>query len=275
MELEKTDSSSNHRRSHERVLFKKEAILRSANGQSAWGLTRDVSLRGAFLVIPNTNHGFGIGDAGFLKLPSLGSDKEFPCRVVHVNDKGIGLELHGKSINFGAILTESLLMETQVRLGVDLEPMDHIHVKITATSSTMPKKFPNVHLIKISETKVEFLYPSSSDWTPSLGESLNLEIRKQPHLPIMLEGVVRALSTTQSRNAMNPEGKICSMILPTMPKEKGHAIRELVRDLHAKRLKQLAADRASYFALSSGPDPLPRKHSEIVHDIGRFFKKSR
>ncbi len=232
-------------------------------------------MRGAFLIIPNTNHGIGVGDTGFLKLPSLGPDKEFPCRVVHVNDKGVGLELHGKSINFGAILTESLLMETQVRLGVDLEPTDHIQLKIVATSSTMPKQFPNVHLIKISETKVDFLYPSSSAWTPNLGESLNLEIRKHPHLPITLEGVVRALSTTQSRNAMNPEGKICSLILPTMPKEKGNAIRELVRDLHAKRLKQLAADRASYFALNSGPDPLPRKRSEVLQDLGRFFKKGR
>lgn len=273
MELDNKISSFHYRRAHERILFKNEAVLELADGKILWGITRDVSLAGVFLITTNTTHGIEVGNEGLLRVTVLNSHRGFPCRVVQVRDGGIGVALRSKENDFSSTLTEALLQETTIRLGADLEPSDHIQLILLETSSPTPRGIPDVHLVKISGSAMEFLFSSSSDWSPQPGDCLNLEIRKYQQTPIIVEGVVRAVSTAKSGNYRSSDGRICSVILPTLAKDKESIVKELLRDLHTKRLHQLTTQRASYFALHSGPDQPPRSRPEMFKDIERFFRK--
>ncbi|MEO5327092.1 MAG: PilZ domain-containing protein [Magnetococcus sp. THC-1_WYH] len=271
MKSDTESMSSHHRRSHERVLFKHDVVLELVGGKSVWGMTRNVSLRGVFLVAANVPPDVGTGNEGLLKLNISNSVKTFPCRVVYVRDNGIGIELQQKGIDFGATLTEALMQETLIRLGADINVADHLQLKLLKPSQKYQESLPKVRLIKISGNHMEFLFPALSGWSPEPGDCLNLEIRKHPYTPIAVEGVVRSVAKANAKDSMNPDDKVCSLLLPAMPKNTEGAIKALVRDLHTKRLENIAIQRASNFALHSGSDQKPKARPELRKDLERFF----
>lgn len=262
---------SHHRRSHERVFFKHKVVLELVGGKFVWGITRDVSLRGVFLVAANISPDIGTGNEGLLKLNISNSEKAFPCRVVYVQDNGIGIELQQKGIDFGATLTEALMQESLIRLGADIKVADNLQLKLLKPSQKDQENLPEVRLVKISGSHIEFLFPAASGWSPKPGDCLHVEIRKYQHAPVAVEGVVRSVVKANANDSTNPDDKMCSLILPAMPKNTEGAIKELVRDLHAKRLEKIATQRASHFALHSGPDQKPKARPELRKDLERFF----
>ncbi|HAT49418.1 MAG: PilZ domain-containing protein [Nitrospirae bacterium] len=268
MKSETESTASHHRRSHERVFFKHDVVLELVGGKSVWGMTRNVSLRGVFFVAANNFSDVETGHEGLLKLNISNSVKAFPCRVVYVRDHGIGLELQQKGVDFGATLTEALMQETLIRLGADTNVADHIQMKILKSSQKNQESLPKVRLVKISGSHMEFLFPTSSGWSPGPGDRLGLEIRKYPHVPIAVDGVVRSVV---KGNSMNPDDRMCSLFLSAMPKDTEGAVKALVRDLHVKQLEKIAVQRASNIALHSGPDQKPKVRQELRKDLERFF----
>lgn len=268
MKSETESTPSHHRRSHERVFFRHEAVLELVSGKSVWGMTRNVSLRGVFFVAANNSSDVETGHEGLLKLNISNSVKAFPCRVVYVRDNGIGLELQQKGIDFGATLTEALMQETLIRLGADTNVADNLQLKILKSSQKNQGSLPKVRLVKISGNHMEFLFPASSGWSPGPGDCLGLEIRKYQYAPIAIEGVVRSVVKASS---MNPDDKMCVLLLSAMPKTTEGAVKALVRDLHVKQLENIAKQRASNIALHSGPDQKPKDRQELRKDLERFF----
>ncbi|MBF0126239.1 MAG: PilZ domain-containing protein [Magnetococcales bacterium] len=252
------------RRKHERVWFKYQAVLELSGGKSLWGITRDVSLRGLFLCTTGVPAGVAVGDTGFLRLTVLNLKKEFPCRVAHVSQQGIGLELHDKGEHFGATLTASLLQETQVRLGADVSFTDHI--RVTRVGASPSVVFSDGRLVKISISHMEFSFTVSPEWTLKPGEELKLEILQPRHAPIVVDGVVRSVMSGES-----PTEKVCALVFAVLSEKTIAEVRELVRTLHGKRLQNMMTQRSTAIGLQSGADLPRRTRPEMRQQLERFY----
>lgn len=271
MQSDNTATSSHHRRAYERVLFKHMAVLNFDGGKSLLGITRNVSLHGVFLVATNVPPDIEPDNEGFLGLTISNSKKTFPCRVAHVQDNGIGIALQKKGTNFGTTLSESLMQKTQIWLGVDIKSTDHLQLTLLNTSTSTPREIPDIRLTKIHGNHIEFRFSSSYDRSLKLGDSLSLEIRQYERTPITLKVVVQSISTAHSKNTLNSDETVCSVVFSVIPENTESAIKNLVRDLHTQRLDQIVTERASYLALHSGPDQPPKPRSEVFKNIERFF----
>ncbi|MEO5331416.1 MAG: PilZ domain-containing protein [Magnetococcus sp. YQC-5] len=274
-EQERSDTSS--RRRHERVYFKYQAVLELAGGKTFWGITQDVSLRGLFLNVTGVPAGVEVGDVGLLRLTVLNLKKEFPCRVAHVRNAGIGIELFDKGENFGATLTATLLQETHVRLGADVDAHDAIKVVLRALPSSLKTITPTTtleaRLVKISVSHMEFIFSALAGWSLEPGMPLHLEILKTRHAPILVEAVVRSVVPAHDRECSPStlNDKICAVVFSVMPDHTASAIKELVRTLHSRRLQLMMQQRSMSIGLQAGPDQPLRTRPAVRRDLERFF----
>ncbi|MBF0427471.1 MAG: PilZ domain-containing protein [Magnetococcales bacterium] len=272
-EVSKTDHES--RRKYERVWFKYQAVLEITDGKTFWGISRDVSLRGLFLVTTGVPIGVAVGNTGVLRLTVLNVKKEFPCRVAHVGSNGLGIELFDKGESFGAVLTASLLQDTQIRLGADVDANDLLKV-VVRRAPIMPslKGGGETRLLKISSGNMEFIYSLLFGWSFKAGDALQLEIQQSPQDPIVVEGVVRTILSKDSRIFDQVNDRICAVVFSVLPDRVSNAIRELVGRIHSRRLQKMMMQRATSLSLKADPSPfVHRSRSEVGKDLERFFGK--
>ncbi|MBF0180262.1 MAG: PilZ domain-containing protein [Magnetococcales bacterium] len=254
-------ANSPSRRRHERVWFKCQATLHLPGGKTLWGMTRDVSLRGIFLAMAAPPSDVANGATGTLRLTVNTLQKEFPCRVVHVSDQGLGIELNDQGENFGAALTASLLQETQVRLGADVAYTDFIRVAKPGSSGIEGR------LNKISISHMEFTFAPASGWNePKAGDELRLEIIQPRMDPLPVSGVVRTV-----HKAEKPAEKSCALLFTNLPDRTTEALKKLVQSLHDQRLRNMVTQRTTAIGLNQGGD-MPRwTRPDLRQNLERFY----
>ncbi len=272
MQEEQEQLATHARRRHERVWFKYQAVLELVGGKTFWGITRDVSLRGLFLNTTGVPIGIQVGDTGVLRLTVLNLKKEFPCRIAHVTGQGIGIELFEHGENFGATLTASLLQETQVRLGADVDSSDHIRIALRRPPNSVTSyALPEARLIKISVSHMDFSFDNLSGWSLKAGDALKLEIVRPRQTPIAVDGVVRSVLSANFMDHQRADEKVCSVIFSVLSNSTTESIKELVRSLHARRLQQMLVQRSTSIGLQSGSDLPRRTRPTVRRDLVRFF----
>ncbi|MBF0126348.1 MAG: PilZ domain-containing protein [Magnetococcales bacterium] len=227
MTTSKPPSSGSVRRRHERIPFADQAVMVFADGASCTGITRDVSLHGLFLTLSAPPAGVVVGQEGVLQMFSSMTRKEFKCRVAYVAQNGFGVELLDKRAGFSADLTDSLMLESQFRVGVELLAGETIPVeghKVAARQSA----FQQARLIKISSSHLEFCLPAFSGFHPATGDRLELRIVHAQPPPIVMEGVVRSITA----------GGVCAVACEGVAEPVLRAMKTLMRHLIDKRLQR-------------------------------------
>ncbi|MBF0295790.1 MAG: PilZ domain-containing protein [Magnetococcales bacterium] len=249
------------RRRHERVWFKCQATLNLPGGKTLWGMTRDVSLRGIFLAMAAPPTDVTKGATGTLRLTVNTLQKEFPCRVAHVCDQGVGIELNDQGENFGAALTASLLQETQVRLGADVCHTDFIRVARQGNDTT------DGRLTKISISHMEFTFIPSSGWNePKPGDELRLAILQPRMEPLPVNGVVRTVLKGEKASE-----KTCALLFTNLSDKTTEALKKLVQSLHDQRLRNLVTQRTTAIGLNRGGDTPRWARPEVRQRLERFY----
>lgn len=231
MEAKPAPPSGTVKRRHDRIPFSGQAVLVLADGVTCTGTTRDVSLHGLFLVCKTAQEGVAIGQQGVLQLASSQSRKEFKCRIVHVANGGIGIELIDKDTEFSSDLTDSLMLETQFRVGMNVTEEQRILVSGRLLHATRQGTFQQARLSKIGLNHMECAIPPFAPFFPGAQDRLELRIMPPRHAPIVLEGVVRSLSQATD--------KICSVAFPDTPDKTIQQIKELMQRLIDERVQRV------------------------------------
>ncbi|MBF0181849.1 MAG: PilZ domain-containing protein [Magnetococcales bacterium] len=235
---------SRSRRRHDRMGFRYRVELEFPGGKSMSGITRDVSLNGAFLAPAFIPHGVREGSSGLLHMIVLEQRKTFPFRVVHLGESGIGIEMHNQGENFAMTMSASILQETQVDLGVEVLENDCIRVIRDRQVGCEGR------VVKITPGHIEFVFLPAREWGElAAGSRLELTLT-QPKCPALpLVGVVRG-----ARGGPIDGEKVCTLRLRDIKEATVDALRERIRMLHGKRLRETPFRAESTTAFSSGAD---------------------
>lgn len=265
MEAVQDGASGLVRRRYERIGFSDQAVLELPGGRTLHGLTRDVSLHGLSLNLTETPAGVHVGQQGLLRLFAVAGDKEFPCRVVHVSGHGVGIELLDASRSFSANLTDSLMKETQLRLGVELGASEDVRVLCHSGAAVV-----ECRLLKIAVDQLLFLAPSLSGFAARGGDAIDLEIRHGRLAPFALTGRVRSVQIADSRMDERLAARNCTVALSGLSEKSLQAIRELIRTIHDGRSQGVMPRAPTSLPAGNGPQS-PRSSRVLQKDFERLF----
>ncbi|MEO5331949.1 MAG: PilZ domain-containing protein [Magnetococcus sp. YQC-5] len=260
MEARKEATTPHWHRRCERVWFNHYAVLEFPGGNKCIGMTRDISLRGLFLSTDTPPIEVTQEMQGILRTTLLNEERTFPCRVVHVSQDGVGIELYEKGENLSASLAVSMVQETQVRLGTPVAFEDYIRIALVGKPTSSGR------MTKISITQMEFAFIPSSEWNFKIGSAIKLEIHQLRHGQIVVDGIVRSVMPGDA-----PPDKICFLVFSDMSEKTVNAIKELVYTLHRKRLQAVLTKRSATIGLQAGADQPSRPHQEVRQELERFF----
>lgn len=240
MNLSNQKNITAYKRSHDRVSFKHQVILELSDKKIFHGILQDVSLRGVFLILNDSPIGIKTGDEGFLQITLSNQPKKFPCKLAHIRNQGIGLQMLDKGIQFGASLTEALMQETHQRLGEEINQNKIIPVILHRTSLGATSQL-EARLVKININHLEFsCLPMFIASEPlKSGERLKLDIHLPRHPLIQVEGTLQ--STKNSQNLDHKNKTIHIVSFSATDENNSKAIQELIRLLHEYRLKHSVA----------------------------------
>ncbi|MBF0181670.1 MAG: PilZ domain-containing protein [Magnetococcales bacterium] len=244
------------RRRHERVVFSGRAVLTLPDGTVCAGETRDVSLHGLFLVLPEIPAGVVYGCQGVLRLTELHHQREFLCRVVHVAPQGLGIELQDHSVSFGSDLTGSMLRATRFQVGVTIPPDSTMPVTLLWSGGGMLRAY----LLKISISRMECVVPVHSAPPPAPGERLAWRIEPAAHDPIEGEGEMRSARDQGAE-------KICQVAVAPLAEHARRAVEGLIQ-----RLSDHQAQRGLAGIANPTPDRFPAGQSRQVKQLQKAFE---
>ncbi|MBF0295523.1 MAG: PilZ domain-containing protein [Magnetococcales bacterium] len=239
------EQTARSRRRHDRMGFRYRVELEFPGGKSLAGVTRDVSLNGAFLAPAFIPQSVQEGSTGLLHMIVLEQKKTFSFRVVHIGKHGIGIELRNQGENFGVTMSASILQETQVDLGADV--VEHDLIRVTGSH----RGGCEGRVVKLTPGQLEFVFLPAREWGELVvGSRLELTLTqpKCPSLP--LAGVVRGV-----RGGPLAGEKVCTLRLSDIKEATIEALRERIRILHGKRLRETPcrAEHAGALVIGSGP----------------------
>ncbi|NGZ05979.1 MAG: hypothetical protein G8237_06440 [Magnetococcales bacterium] len=268
-----TPTTTHSRRRHERVRVRYTAELTLDSGQKVSGSTLDLSLLGVFFTHTDSRSELRVGSKGKIRLLGLNDNKDFACRVIHVNTSGCGLMLtQTTSAGFGVSMTDSLMQEIQSRIGLEIDSKELIRIRWhnpAERGALSPLALG--WLAKVSTSNLEFGYPLSSGWNFKMGDSIQIELVPARQPPFPVHGLVRMILSGDPRCQDLVNDRICVLILKEQPGRDNQPLRELIRDLHARRLQRMMTQRSTSLALHSGADPAPRSRPETRRDLERFY----
>lgn len=98
-------------RKWERMEYQTAMVFMLNDGRSIDGHIINVSLSGVFMLVPDSDDIPKIGDAGVLHILPKEDNLVFPCQVVRVTQKGVGLNFNDKQAAFGMFVTHELMLD--------------------------------------------------------------------------------------------------------------------------------------------------------------------
>ncbi|MBF0610603.1 MAG: PilZ domain-containing protein [Magnetococcales bacterium] len=122
------------RRRQPRCLLRRDAELMLANGQIIKGRTDDAGSGGVFFVFEQSKALLKSGENAVLRLTSPFQEvEEISCRIAHIKENGVGLQVDTSDGRFGLIVSSDLYMDLQKSVGINIP--DRIHVRVAVTLS--------------------------------------------------------------------------------------------------------------------------------------------
>ncbi|MBF0126571.1 MAG: hypothetical protein HQM02_05100 [Magnetococcales bacterium] len=101
------------RRNTERQAHETRVMFTGAGGAHCEGVTRDISPTGLKMLSWKPLKGFDEGENGVLRLVWDGGQERFPCQVMRLAGRELGLRLEDKQERFQSLVREELLAELQ------------------------------------------------------------------------------------------------------------------------------------------------------------------
>lgn len=266
-----TQPETPSRRKHERVRVRYPAELALDGGPKLSGHTQDLSLAGICFAPATRSNDLLIGRLCKIRLTGMSENREFSCRVVHLQGHGCGLRLtETGGAGFGAIVTDAMMQEIQIRIGMEIDSDDTIRVKWINPDPKAQSAFTLGWLVKIGGTNMEFGYPVSSGWNFKMGDTIQVELQPWSQPAFQVNGLVRMILSGDPRCRDRVNERVCVLVMPAS-QVNNPALRDLLFYLHSKRLKRLMTQRSTSVALQSGGDPPLRSRQESRRDLERFY----
>ncbi|MEO5377630.1 MAG: PilZ domain-containing protein [Magnetococcus sp. DMHC-6] len=266
------DNSSQGRenRKYDRIKFELEARLRLPNGKVLIGKTENVSIRGCFLVVDTHLVEVKTGDEAVLSLHFVGQDvKNFPCCVVHVSSRGLGLDVTSA---LGMELTAAYLEATQHSLsstfGVEVTTVSGIRCTMQGASER-EEVYSDVIRLSALELTVALSSRLVPVWfKPHITTKVMLAL---PALPVLhVQG--RVVSVTSAVGVDGREMvKHFRVRLLNLSTEATRQIENFASGLDRNRLAKLMEDRSQINMRKFYPEPIKKERKEIGLDLSRFF----
>lgn len=255
------------RRQFERLTFQKSASFTLATGLSFRGMTRDVSIRGAFLLTERQPLGVESGTTGKLAINIGGKENEFECQVAHVREDGLGLHIQKGSQNFGFALTSAIFGEVGMKLGWELESSRAMPVTVQCPGATTATKG---RIVRLSGLRLSFCAPSSL-LRESRGQEVDVTLHPPQQEPLLFKGRLAPSNLWDQQSPCRGMDQLFALELTHVDSQQRHILDSLARSLQQEHYQRSIKDRAKVNTLLSGPEVRRKNHTEIRDDLQRFF----
>ncbi|MBF0110111.1 MAG: PilZ domain-containing protein [Magnetococcales bacterium] len=262
--------SGNNRRAFDRSRFVVGCTCTLATGEIVSGETADISPRGVGVGGPLGGR-CEIGAEGVLRLNLTGfSDRAFSCIVIHHSSGTVGLQIKNPRDNLGLVVTQAVLGDINVRMGVDGTQWTGFDVFIKGMGGVpLP-----VSIEKLTVRNAEFSFSSSVQRATWLQRDLRIEvIVRLRGSEVRVFGVVT--EPPFSRRDRFGMISIVRVLFHNSVDGSSNRLAELIRGAHEKRLTVLLQNRALAH-VERFDDPLHRFGREkIRRDMDRFLPQKR
>ncbi|MBF0285136.1 MAG: PilZ domain-containing protein [Magnetococcales bacterium] len=185
--LFKPDSDPGSQRRYARIPYHHEMTIVINGGRPIPGRSGNVAVGGVFLELGRVPAEVKKGDEGRLHIELQGSLNEYPCRVVHVGETGLGLHIIEKTEIFGLSVSLGIYDEISQHMGVVVKD------KQTAAVTLLPPRGGPIkgQLLRIGLRDMICCLPV--DWKElALNTEVNVEITPAGGLTLRLTGLVNS-----------------------------------------------------------------------------------
>jgi len=259
-----------NRRAHDRSPFHIECSFTLESGEVLSGQTTNISLRGVAIGgIFGTRCAIGSRGGVRLKLPGL-EDRVFPCVVVHISPRGIGLHIRESKDNFGHVVTQAIFGDMTSKIGSEGQEWADFDVSL----KKMGGQAVAVKIVKLNIRNADLRLPVGSDgFTGLLRETrVDVTIRPRRGAEVKVSGTLVDYPLPILRGGVGEAGSVVRVSFNPASDPGMGGLAGLIRMTQEKRLANIIHNRAAANSLLSHESPTRRpSRSEIKRDLDRFF----
>lgn len=269
-------SPSKTRRSHERVWHKIVAVLTTESGLTVRGTTRDLSIRGICLQTPQEPAASLQGARGTLQLELPGmEDKSFACQIVYIRDNEMGIHILKFTDNFGFLLSQALFAESEAttRESIDWRVV-HVRVHKAGPDLQEGAEWLQGQVLRLTSDWIEFCCPSDRHAPFQVGERIVIQLTTTVDTAYQqqMDGfIVEPLHLLIPKMGCPGQTVLKKVALENTPDANMDWLVGLLRVVHAPKIAAIMKTRALTNALLAGEENMPRKRSDTVAQVRRFF----